>query len=272
MRTESVCSVVALIALVVAVLLSGTGCVRTRPADVPSDQKTPVVVNADSREVLMEGLSVDAQVLATALESSPESGSVIYLDHHGYLYDAQGAVVYHPKTGDPLRCSTKIVAKLNSLQGLESMAGAEEIDYEIGGRSYLPDLPDTLKHIDTTPVPLRLRVKGLASAGMASHVAEIREGAAKERSAIYAGMAALASARGAAFAVKAEAVAGGLVKLTTAAGELVGKVISTQALGPVGAATEVIEAVIQLADGLKKTVVAEGDAAQCIGDNCSEPQ
>lgn len=270
LKQSAVWLAVALACVVLTSIL--TGCRTANPAaGVPSDQKTPVVVNADSRAVLMQGLSVDAQVLATALESSPESGSVIYLDHHGYVYDSGGNVVYHPVSKEPLRCSTKIVAKLNSLQGIEALAGAEEIDYEIGGRSYLPDLPDHLKHLDTTPVPLRLRVKGLASAGMTSHVAAAREAAAKERAAIYEGMAKLATARGAAFAIRAEAVAGGLVKVTTAAGELVGRVIAAKPLTAAGIAGRVIEAVIQGADGKQQTVVAQGDDATCIGDGCSVP-
>lgn len=273
MKVLKQCSLWLAVALVAVIVVSVlTGCRTANPAaGVPSDQKTPVVVNADSRAVLMQGLSVDAQVLATALESSPESGSVIYLDHHGYVYDAGGSVVYHPVSKEPLRCSTKIVAKLNSLQGLEALAGAEEIDYEIGGRSYLTDIPDGLKHIDSTPVPLRLRVKGLASAGMASHVAAAREAAAKERQAIYTGMSQLAAARGAAFAVRAEAIAGGLVKVTTAAGELAGKVIAAKPLTAAGIAGRVVEAVIQGADGKQTTVVAQGDDATCIGDGCSVP-
>lgn len=269
LKRSAVWLAVALACVVLTAIL--TGCRTPNAASVPSDQRTPLVLNADSRAVLIKGLSVDAQVLATALESSPESGSVIYLDHHGYVYDAGGNVVYHPVSKEPLRCSTKIVAKLNSLQGLEALAGAEEIDYEIGGRSYLTDLPDGLKHIDSTPVPLRLRVKGLASAGMASHVAAAREAAAKERQAIYTGMSQLAAARGAAFAVRAEAIAGGLVKVTTAAGELVGRVIAAKPLTAAGIAGRVVEAVIQSADGKQTSVVAQGDDATCIGDGCSVP-
>ena len=267
---RSIWIAVALVAVIVASVL--TGCRTANPAaGVPSDQKTPVVVNDDSRAVLMQGLSVDAQVLATALESTPESGSVIYIDYNGYIFDPSGNVVFHPETKQPLKCNTKVVTKLNSLQAITNIAGAEDLDYEVGGRSYLNDLPDHLKHMDGCPVPLRLRVKGLQAAGTTSHVAAAREAAAKERTAIYAGMAQLATARGAAFAIRAEAVAGGLVKVTTAAGELVGKVIAAKPLTAVGIAGRVVEAVIQGADGRQTTVVAQGEDATCIGDGCSVP-
>lgn len=270
MRRMSLWLAVALVAVVVASVL--TGCRTANPAaGVPSDQKTPVVVNADSRAVLMQGLSVDAQVLATALESTPDSGSVVYIDHNGYIFDPGGNVVYNPVTKEPLRCNTKIVTKLNSLSGIAGLAGASKLDYEVGGRSYLENLPDGLKHMDTCPVPLRLRVEGLASAGMTSHLAAAREAAAKERTAIYAGMSQLAAARGAAFAIRAEAIAGGMVKVTTAAGELVGKVIAAKPLTAAGIAGRVVEAVIQGADGKQTTVVAQGDDATCIGDGCSVP-
>lgn len=269
MRKISLWLAVALVAVVLASVL--TGCRTPNAASVPSDQKTPIVVTPESKEVLMRGLDLRERVFASALESNTENGSVLFVDHEGFLFGQDGNPFLHPVTKEPLRVHTQIIAKLNSLQGLTSMAGASKIDYEIGGRSYLTDLPDGLKHMDTCPVPLRLRVEGLDAAGMTSHVAAAREAAAKERTAIYTGMSQLAAARGAAFAIRAEAIAGGLVKVTTAAGEIVGKVIAAKPLTVAGIAGRVVEAVIQGADGRQTTVVAQGDDATCIGDGCSVP-
>lgn len=240
------------------------GCARFGAAGVPSDQKTPLVLNADTMKVLLNATDKDSQILASALEATPESGSVIYVDQQGYVYGPDGRIVPDPKTGEALRMRTKIVAKLNSLQSFKELAGVAEVDYEIGGRSYLTDLPDNLKHLDQCPVPLRLRIKGLQTASIDSKVAANREAAGKEREAIFAGMSALATSRGAAYAVRVKAIADGVQVVTAAGAEIVGKVLTARAVPSTSLAagiTKAVESVIRQTDGTLTPLVAEGDNA-----------
>ncbi len=224
-----------------------------------------MVLNDDTRAVLLSGIKSDVQVFASALESIQDSGTVIFIDHNGYVYDPEGRIVFGVD-GQPLRVQTKIIAKLNSLQNLKDVTGIGKLEYEVGGRPYLRDLPDGLKHIDQCPVAIRLTVESIEALQATSHVPAIREAAAKERAAVFEGLAALASAEGAAFATRVEAVSEGIVKVTTAAGkEIIGRVLGTYPLelGIEGAATA-IGAAIQSDDGTISKIIAEGTATAVL--------
>jgi hypothetical protein len=267
-----------LLAFTLAILfLAGCGgCARFGgAASVPSDQKTALVLNQETARVLMNSTDKDSQILASALESSPESGSVLSVDHKGYLFGPDGKIQTDPKTGNALQVSTKMVMKLNSLAGFKELAGVAEVDYEVGGRSYLADLPAELKHMDTCPVPLRLRIKGLNNAALSSNVAANRTAAAAERDAIIRAMAELSKAKGAAFAVKVDAIANGVRVITLAGAEVVGTVLKT-ALLPTSSAdvaagvANAITAVIRTPDDKLVDVTAEGANATVLQDASSQ--
>lgn len=251
--------------IVVLAILGTSGCTRLGIGSaVPSDQKTPVIVTPETVKVLGKAIDADVQVLASALEQNTDSGSVIYVDHNGYVYDAAGNIVYGPD-GQPLRVRTKIIAKLNSLQNLQDLTGVAKLEYEVGGRCYLDQLPDGLKHMDNCPVPLMLRIEGIDKVAIDSPLAEQREASAKEREAILAGLSDYARARGDAFATRVTALADGTVKVVTATGkEIIGRVLGLTPLeAGIEGASNVIQAAVQTRDGTE-TVVAEGDAAETL--------
>lgn len=259
---------IAITALLLVLLLPG--CTRFKtPAAVPSDQKGAMVLTPETMKVLLAGVNNDAQVLASALESSPESGSVLYQDHYSYAHAPDGSIQTDPKTGEALKTRTKMVAKLNSMQSFTQLQGVAEVDYEIGGRSWFEDVPDNLKAMDASPVVLRLRIKGLNEAKVANNVPAIREAAGKERAAIFAGMSALATAKGAAFAVRVEAIANGVKAVTSAGAEIIGQVIKTTVL-PVPAdmvtagVKRAVSAVLRTPDNTLVDVVADGDNATAL--------
>lgn len=246
-------------------LFLGLGCQRLKPAAVPSDQKTPVVWNDNTRDVLLGMGQMDAQVLASALESNTESGSVIYIDHSGWVYNPDGTL-FLDKNGNPVRVRTKVIAKLNSLKELANMQGVGKVRYKVGGFGYVCDLPEGLKGKDLCPVALDLEIDGLQAMGAVDTTAANREAAGKERQAIFDGMSKLAAAEGAAFATKVTALADGTVKVATAAGkEIVGRVLGTYYLEEVIAgAGKVVGARIGQKDGTEARVVAEGDAGAAL--------
>lgn len=255
-----------IVCLLAVLAFSMCACKSILPASVPSDQKTPVVVNTISRDVLIEAIKYDNPVLASALESNTEGGSVLYVDHWGFIFTPDGNVVFG-KDGEPLRLHTRVIAKLHSLADFQQLEGVAEVEYVIGGFQAEP-LPDNMRHLvpSLCPVALQLRLKGLNAATVASQVPASREAAAKERAAILNGLAALAEARGAAFATKVEAMADGIVKVVTATGkEIIGRVTGTHLIdAAVDGAGTVIEATMKQGDGSTTKVVAEGDNAAAL--------
>ena len=259
--------------ILVALLLVGcacTGCSRFKtPAAIPSDQKGAIVLTPETMKVLLAGVNNDAQVLASALESSPESGSVLYQDHYSYAHAPDGSIQTDPKTGEALKTRTKMVAKLNSMQSFTQLQGVAEVDYEIGGRSWFENVPDNLKAMDASPVVLRLRIKGLNDARVTNNVPAMREAAGKERDAIFRGMSALATAKGAAFAVRVESIANGVKAVTAAGAEIIGQVIKTTVL-PVPAdlltagVSKAVSAVLRTPANELVDVVADGDNAATL--------
>jgi hypothetical protein len=202
--------------------------------------------------------------LASALESVQDAGSVIYVDHKGFVYDPDGQVVFG-QDGNPLRVNTRIVAKLRSLEAIDNLEGIASLEYEIGGRNYYEDLPDSLKHMDACPVPLILRVQGVESASMSPVSPELRRASAEERATILQGLASYAEAEGKAFATKAEAVANGFVKVITATGEEILARVGPTAMIETGVegAGKVLEATLRTPDGDRK-VIAEGETAKVL--------
>lgn len=252
-----------LVIAVLGILLVAVGCQTYPPAAAqPSDQKTPLVLNDASRDVLMKYAESDKTVMASVLESMQESGTGIMIDHSGYVYDPQGNVVFGPDK-KPLKIRTVIVAKLNDLANLQDVSNIGELDYSIGSFDYVDKLPKELKGKDLCPEAFHLSVKSVDGMHTQSNVAEMRRAAGEERAVILAGLSEYARARGAAFATKVTALENGMVKIITAAGsEIVGRVIGTKPVEvAIKGASDVVSAAIQTDDGMK-TVVAEGKTAK----------
>lgn len=239
-----------------------TGCLGTKgPATQPSDQVTTIVVNPETARVLGKAVDADAQVLASALENVQEGGSVIYVDHQGWVYGPDGNLVIIENK--PIQLRTKIVAKLRSLQEFSALSGVESAEYEIGGRGYLDKLPDNLKHIDSCPVPLRLKITGLNTADLTDKTAERRRAAAEERAAIFTGMAKVAEARGAAIAQIIKVSTDGTVSIITATGkEIIGRVLGLTPIEmAIGAGAKMYEISVQTDAGKVEKAVATADVA-----------
>lgn len=242
------------------------GCVRKpMAAAIPSNQLTPVVWNDNTRDVLLGMGEKDAQVLASALEQNTEGGSCIYVDHLGYIYNPDGSV-YTDKDGKPLRTRTRVIAKLHSLADLQGVAGAGKVRYVVGGYDYVKELPEGMKHKDLTPCALMLDIDNLQGAAVADNIPDRRRAAAEERGVILKGMADLATAQGAAYAVAAKATAEGVVDVATAAGKhILGRVLATWPLEvAVEGARNVTLAAMETKAGRTEKVVAEGDAAAAL--------
>ncbi len=223
------------------------GCSTLNPASKPSDDKTPLVLNETSAKVLMAHSDRGDDIMASALESIQSSGNVIFIDHEGYLFDGDNKPVI--VQGQPVKIKTKVIAKLNSLPNIESLK-ATKFEYEVGGYSHLRHVPDTQKALThLAPTALFVNVEGIDASARAAE-AEIKAASAKEREAIFAGMAALAQARGAAFATKVEALSDGITKVTTVAGrEILGQVTGTKT----------IEAAVEGVDKVKEIVIKPND-------------
>lgn len=254
----------------IAVLIAGlavlTGCkTATSPAEIPSNQMTPVVWNENTRDVLMNATDKDIQVLASALESQTESGSVIYVDHQGWVYNPDGTL-FLDKKGNPIKVRTRVIAKLNSLKELAGMESVQSFKYRVGGFDYVKDLPETIKNKDLCPEALHIEVEGIGVLNAVDTTAQNREAAAKEREAIFAGLAQVASARGAAVAIKVQAMADGAVKIITAIGqEIVGRIVGTTVLETsVSGASRVLEVALQKSDGTQTKVITEGKDSDVI--------
>lgn len=254
------------LATVLALALASFGCKSTpSTASIPSNQMTPVVYNQQTRDVLLGMGELDAQVLASALEQNTENGSCIYVDHAGFVYNPDGSVFLDPD-GKPLRVRTRVIAKLNSLKSFENLTGVKSVEYEVGGYCYLKDLPEGLKGKDLAPCALRLKIDGIDSASIGDTTAANREAAAKEREAIFKGMSELATAKGAAFATRVEAIEGAAVSILTAAGkEIVGRCLGTAPIeAAIAGATKIVEAKIDQGNGTVSTVLAEGEQADAL--------
>lgn len=267
---------VALVALLMVVLLWVLpGCARFKtPAAIPSNQMTPVVWNADTAAVLKRGLDTGGKVLASSLEQNTESGSVIYVNHQGWVYNPDGTV-FLDKEGKPIRVSTEIVAKLNSLKELATMEGVQDVEYRVGGFHYASDLPEKLQGKDLCPEALYLKITGIGKLAAVDPTAANRKAAGEERTAIFAGLSDLATAEGAAFAVRVQALSKGFAEVTTAAGSFVGQVIKTYAV-PIPTdlvkegVTKLVKAVVRdkdtgdLTDILAADTATVKDASTCV--------
>lgn len=269
---RTVVGVASLILVVVAMCVAGTGCRKIEPAAIPSDQRTAVVWNEETRDLLMGAVDKDAQVLASALESNTESGSVIYVDHQGWVYNPDGTL-FVDKDGKPIRVRTKIVAKLNSAKLLADTAGVKTLKYRVGGFGYVKDLPEALKGKDLVPEALVLEVENIDVMKNRDNAPELRTAAGAERTAIFNGMSTLAQARGAAFAVRVKAVADGVSVVLSTGAELAGKVLKATAvpeasLGAelVKAGAKAVQAVIRTDDNKLVDVVACGEAGDALTD------
>jgi len=258
--------------LVVLLALAGAGCRKLQPASIPSDQRTAVVWNEETRDLLMNATDKDSQVLASALESNTESGSVIYVDHQGWVYNPDGTV-FVDKDGKPIRVRTKIVAKLNSAKLLADTAGVKTLRYRVGGFGYVKDLPEALKGKDLVPEALVLEVDGIDAMRNRDNAPDMRTAAGEERTAIFNGMSTLAQAQGAAFAVRVKAVADGVSAVLSTGAEVAGKVLKATAvpeasLGAelVKAGAKAVQAVIRTDDNKLVDVVACGEAGACLID------
>jgi hypothetical protein len=269
---RNACDGFAVVLLLAALVLSGLGCSRLRqPAAVPSDQKTALVWNADTRDVLMNASDKDIQVLASALESNAETGSVIYIDHQGWVYNPDGTL-FVDQLGKPIKTRTRVIAKLNSMKELAQMEGVEEVEYSVGGYEYGKDLPVALQGKDLCPQALRLRIKGIGKLAAVDPTAANRQAAGAERALILKGLSDLATANGAAFAVKVKAVADGVQIVTAAGADIVGKVLTAAVLPTSGVpadllkagVTKVVKAVIRQPNDQLADVVADGANADAL--------
>lgn len=249
-------------------LLALTGCKTFfNPAGTPSDQKTPIVLTPETAQVLMNATNKGEIALASALESNTENGSVIYADRNGYLLTPEG-LPFIDKNGMPLKVSSKVVAKLNSLQNFKDLQGVKEAEYIVGGYEHLQYLPDGLKNMmsDASPCLLKLRIVGIDAAAINSPVPDARKAAAVEREAIIKALAVLAEKRGIAYATKVDALANGLTKITVGVGEaIIGRVLGTYAVEAAAASlSRVTEAVIQTPSGATARVLAAGEDAAAL--------
>ncbi len=215
--------------LIMVLALVGCNTFRPSPAEVPSEQRTPYVLNAHTLEALQTAIGGDAQVFASTLDSVQESGNAIYIDHSGIVYTAAGEPFVI--NGQIVRVSTKVIAKLNSMHNLESLQGIEELEYDIGGYEWIKNIPETWKNRDLPPQALRLRVKGIETASVSPATPAIIAAYAAEKGAIFTGMSEYAEAKGVAFAVKVEALHDGFARVITASGrEIVGRITGTYAI------------------------------------------
>jgi len=258
--------------LTLAALTLNVGCSHFKsPAEVPTNQKTALVLTKESAEVLAQALGLDQQVLASALESIQEDGSVIYTDYRGVVRNPDGTpLVVEGKT---VELSYKVIAKLRNLGMLKTLEGVEFLEYEIGGfgGENVALIPDSVQR-SIVPVAFRITAKGVGKVSAESAAADIIDAYAREKGAIFTGLSELAEAEGKAFAVKATAIGDTAVKIITATGsEIVGRVTGTKPLeSGIAGARNLIEAVIEKDDGTVETVIAEGAVADCIDGACGE--
>ena len=227
------------------ILFTMCGCKTLIPASQTSDQKTPIVLTQASKDVLVKAIDGDAQILASALESIQDQGSVIYIDHTGALVDDTGNP-YILENGEPIILRTKIVAKLNSLGALGGLKG--DVEYVVGG-SDIGSRPERLRHMQSCPVALRLTVKN-ADAVVDSKLPEVVDARGRERAAIMNGLSGLAKARGSVAVAQIQAVGDGLSKLVTVAGkEILGRVGPMAVVEQGIAGAKVLSGVFAPADG-----------------------
>lgn len=231
--------------VVFVALLVAVGCNSLRPTPnlsaVPDAALvTPVVLNDATMGVLQTALDKDSPILASALSAAKDGASCIYIDHQGFVYDPAGNVVMDGK-GNPLRLRTQIMAQLASLQALKEMGGASKLKYTVGGRGYLRDLPDHLKHVDQCPVALEIEVDGLSGVRTESPTPAIIAARTAEREAIFAGLAAEIRERYIGRGRVIEAVSNGLTQVIATTGEkIIGELKGFTLVGAAGEAAKVL--------------------------------
>lgn len=240
-------------------LIFGAGCATGGfdPSTVArgSGEKTPIVVNRDTEETLTDRGVVDARILAEALSAVQDQGSVIYVDHDGVVRSPDGTV-FVDKDGRTLRVRTVTIAKLNSLQALQGIEGVGKLTYVVGGRGYLPDLPETQQFDTGGPEALRLEIENVDRAAAASPLPDIVAARTEERRAILEGLPAVVKEQWIGKNARLQLLGDGLARVITNAGKAVEGVLL--GASPIGAGVEALRVTLKDADtGEVRTEVLE---------------
>jgi hypothetical protein len=235
--------------LAAAAVLATAGCRGTAlhsdaatQASQGARQVTPLVVNRETVDVLTNQGVVDARVLASALESVQDQGSVIYVDHQGIVRAPDGSIFVDPE-GRTVRLRTVTIAKLNSMHALKDVTGVQKMRWIVGGRGYLSDLPPNQQYDTGAPEALRLEVDNVATVAAVSPMPDIIRARVEERTAILAGLSDVLRETYVGENRRVELLADGLVRVVTATGQTIEGVLV--AASPAGAGVAGIRMILQ---------------------------
>lgn len=249
-KLNSVLGIVVGCALIAGVCSCSSLRGDTKPQIPASDVRTPDITNAYTAAVLQTALKERQQVLASALEQVPDSGAGIALLYDVFERTPTGEVAVD-RNGDPIVGHVGAVAKVNSLQNLQSMSEVGDLSLGILRKQTAQAGTNQMYSV---PIPdgLTLDVKALKSATATSNLAGIIEARAREKAAIIQGWTALIEAEWSGKNRNWEILGENIVKIIDVTGrEIIGRVIKVH---PVNAAASVIEAVVQKFDGTTETV------------------
>jgi len=266
MRDMFQAAAVAVVLLAVLVMASGCGMLGGMPsgpdltsATVPSDQRTPIVLTQESVDVLTHQGVTEAKILAEALSAVQDQGSVIYVNHEGYVWGPDAKPIFDA-AGQPLKMRTQIVAKLNSMHALQNMQGVEQLEYLVGGVPHLTGVRADMQNValSTAPVPLYLSVRGVNAASVDSRLPEVIQARAAERDAILRHLPAIVREQYVGQGKVIQATADGLVTVLTATGQAVTGVLlaanpTSAAIGATASGLKLVLADPQT--GIARTVI-----------------
>lgn len=267
MRT---CEWLGLVVLVGVLLLVGTGCASNKKLDqLMAMTETQAKRLAYTETVALELAKRGGTVMADTLANMEPGGAAGWSKADRVVRNPDKSV-FVDKDGQPLRETIEAVGKSRSGRDI---AGVTK------GTLTLAGLPRNGNGDVDTAAPFdgfRLEIEAAAGATgpNVEWLKTYMDGIANEKAAIIGGMARLAESRGAAFAIKVNAVSKGWVEFLTAAGPVIGQitrlnpVVATADLAAEGV-SKVLEAIVNTSTGEQKVLVADtasaANATTCEG-------
>ena len=258
---------------VLAVLLATQGCVSTKKIDqILAQTQTQAERQAVTEQVLLKLAEQGNNFVADTMTNVEDGSTVgwakakraIRTGENQPLLDKDGNAQFETTEACGKSKSSRELAGAIT-KGTIKLAG---VGFNLATGELVPSsiLEGVVVHVEGT---------GVSSTVNATWASAWGNAIAAEKTAIVAGMAELATRRGAAWAVKFTATSDGIVKVITSAGDVAGKVLNavivpTPAELAASGVTKLVQAVIGKADGTEQTVLAADTATskaatECIG-------
>lgn len=267
---------VAVLVLLSVLVLAVSGCATNRRVDsILAQTREQAVRAAHTEAVLLELAKRGDGVIPDTIAHVEDGSTVGWAMAKRCIRDEQNKPLLLPDGTAQFETTSAIGKSKSSREfgniekGTIKLAGVG-FDLQTGQLQPWSILEGVVVHIEGT---------GGSSTVNAQWAAVWGDAVAKEKATIITGMAELAAARGAAYAVKCEALSAGAARFITAIGDVTGKVLShvilpTPAELAAAGVTKIVQAVIRKDDGgTQEVVLADTPTSQAatVCEGCELP-